>query len=284
MEKSDRGKLLYNEARNRKARRVRLIFYFSSTLSAIGLIGIAIIALIFSFVLFNFPFYVQVVGALLTGALLYWAVISMQDINRMRKALRWLKVYELGVRLPTGSEEDFNKSRPPKFIPFTDVQVFYPNEGKIDLPYFSVVLKDPDANPIVISKEFIGNWGRFRRAVKEKLETHKNWYFLKEEGPVYAGSVESTDLQIIHGPKDNKRELSWDLISEAPKTRLKVLKNLVVVTLALRRGGKLKFLVTSETAESLSSNYKKYVDRFWESPEKEEERWEKLEGVEEEKT
>ncbi len=84
------------------------------------------------------------------------------------------------------------------------------------------------------------------------------------------------------GPKEEKRRLSWDNISDVPKIKHKAHKSLVVLTVPLRKGGELKFLIPLEDANSAVKNYKSYIDRFWKAPEDEEERWEKVEEIEEE--
>ena len=276
MQEEERGKLLYSDVRNRKARRVRLMLLASSLLTAVGFAGLAAIVLIFAFVVFPLPLFVQALGALLAGALLYWTFLGIQDFNRFRKGLKPLKVYELRLRLPCGSEDDLEHGRPPRYVSFEEIESFYPNEGKA-FPHFAIVLKDLDADPVIVQKEFVGNWGRFRKAVKEKMNVHKDWVFLKEEGPAYAGEVESDDLHLVYGPKEAKVKLSWDDVAKSPSVHTGVTRSLVLMTVSLRKGGKLKFLVPSETAQTAAKSYRKYVDRFWKAPEQEEERWEKIE-------
>lgn len=278
----EKGALVYGEGRNKKARRVRLMYMASGILAAVGLIGMAVIVLVATFLVFQLPFYARVIGSLLTGALLYWSFLGIQDIRRLKRALRPLRVFELGIRLPSGTEDDIAHGRPPRFMQFKDIAAFYPNEGKLlRLPYLVVTLNDTEAEPLIISKELFGNWGKFRKAVKERMEVHKSWYFLKDVGSVYGGRVESDDLHLKYGVKERAVELSWDGVAEPPKSKMKGLKNLAVVTVALREGGKLKFLTSLGAADQIARNYQKYVDRFWKEPEEEEERWEKLEETEE---
>jgi uncharacterized integral membrane protein len=279
----ERGAIVYGEGKNRKSHRVRRMYVVGDVLAVIGFIGLGVIILAFTFLVFQFPFLVQALGALLTGALLYWAALFIGDIRRVRRALRPLRVYELGVRLPTGPENDYERGRPPKFLFFSDIMAFYPNEAGLDLPYFVVTLKDPSADPIIVPKELIGNWGKFRKAVKERMEAHKGWFFLKGVGPAFGGQVEADDLHLRYGTKENVTELSWDMVAERPKSHMKGLKNRAVVTIVLRKGGKLKFLVTLGQADNMDRSYQKYVNRFWKEPEKEEARWEKIEVPEDER-
>lgn len=282
--KDEKGQRVYSEVSSKKARRIRMMLSMSGALTGAGCVGMAVIVLIFAFYAFQFPLAVQAIGALLTGALLYWSFLGFRDFVHVKSAIRPLRVFEFGLRLPCGSEYDISHGHPPRFIKFSEVEAFYPNEGEVDLPEFAVVLKDPEEDPIIISKELIGNWGRFRRAVKEKLQVRRGWVYLKGEGPVFAGHVEADDLHLTYGPKEQPIELSWDAVFETPRIKLKALRNLVILTVRIRAGGKLKLLMQLGEAERLVKSYKKYVNRFWKEPEKEEERWEEVEesGEEEE--
>ncbi len=275
----ERGALVYSEKKNKKARRVRLMHLASSGITAAALAGMALVVVYMAFFTVSFPLYVHVVGGVLAGVCLYWAVLSAGDLLKRKKALKHLKVYDLGLRLPMGTERDVLRGKAPRYIPFDKIAVFYPNEGKIEFPYFVVHRKDLEAPPIFVWKELIGDWGRFRKSVKGKMAVHKGWYFLEGEGPAFGGYVESDDLRLIYGDKENPSKLSWDAIEEEPKAQMKGLRNLAVVTVNLRKGGKLKFLVPLGASDKIARNYKKYIDRFWKEPEKEEERWEGMEEV-----
>jgi len=152
----------------------------------------------------------------------------------------------------------------------------------VDLPEFAITLKDPEEDAIVVPKELIGNWGRFRGAVKERMQVRKGWAYLKGEGPLFAGHVDADDLRLSFGPKEQPQQIPWDSVFETPKIKLKAMRNLVVLTVRLRAGGKLKFLMPLGEAEGIVKGYKKYVNRFWKEPEKEEERWEEVEESDEE--
>lgn len=277
LEHPERGALVYGEGKNKRARRVRLMHVASSGLMAAGFIGIALITLVAVFIVLKPPIYLQVVGGLLVGVFLYWAFVSVQDALKRRKALKPLKVYDLGVRLPMGNERDILRGRSPKYIPFDKIAVFYPNEGNVAFPYFVITLKDPEAEPIFVWKELIGNWSRFRKAVKEKMAVHRGWYFLEGEGPAFGGYIESDELKLKYGAKERPSELSWDAVEGEPKAHMKGLKNLALMTLKLRKGGKLKLLVSLGLSDRMTRNYRKYVNRFWKEPEEEEERWEEFE-------
>ncbi len=279
----EKGPLVYGEGKNRKSRSVRRMYFVSDVLAVIGFIGLAFIIMILIFIVLKLPILVQAIGALLSGAFLYWSALFIGDVRRIRRAVKPLRVYEQGVRLPIGSEDDFEHGRPPAFIFFNDIAAFYPNEAGVSLPYFVITLKDPVADPLIVPKELVGNWGKFRKAVKERMEAHKGWHFLKGVGPVFSGSVVTDDLHISYGPKEKVVQLTWDAIAEEPESHMRGLKNLSVVTVKLRKGGKLKFLVSHAQASEITSSYQKYVDRFWKEPEKEEARWEKLEVPEEER-
>ena len=281
-EAADRGQRLYTEVGNKKAGRVRLMLSMSGALTGIGCVGTAVVVLIFAFYAFQFPLTVQAIGALLAGALLYWSFLGFRDYVHMRAALKPLRVYERGMRLPCGSDYDISHGRPPKFVDFTTVEAFYPNEGEVDLPEFAITLKDPEEDAIVVPKELIGNWGRFRGAVKERMQVRKGWAYLKGEGPLFAGHVDADDLRLSFGPKEQPQQIPWDSVFETPKIKLKAMRNLVVLTVRLRAGGKLKFLMPLGEAEGIVKGYKKYVNRFWKEPEKEEERWEEVEESDEE--
>lgn len=279
----ERGAMVYGEGKNRKSRKVRRTYIVGDALTVAALIGFAVIDLVLIFYVMAFPWYVQGLGALLAGALLYWAALSLGDIRRIRRAVRPLRVYELGVRLPIGSEDDFEHGRPPKFKFFTEIAAFYPNESGPNFPYFVMTLTDADADPLIIPKELIGNWGKFRGAVKETVPAHKGWFFLKGVGPAYGGTIEADDLHLRYGAKENEVTLTWDGIAEEPESHVQGLKKVTIVTIKLRKGGKLKFLVQPAQAEAILKNYRKYVERFWKEPEKEEARWEKLEVPEDER-
>lgn len=281
-ESADRGQRLYSEVGNKKARRVRLMLSMSGALTGIGCVGTAVIVLIFAFYAFQFPFAVQAIGALLAGALLYWSFLGFRDYMHMRVALKPLRVYERGMRLPCGSDYDISHGHPPRFIHFSEVDAFYPNEGEIDLSEFAIALKDPEEDAIVVPKELIGHWGRFRGAVKERMQTRKGWVYLKGEGPLFAGHIEADDLRLSFGLKEQPQQIPWDSVFETPKIKLKAMRNLVVLTVRLRAGGKLKFLMPLSEAEGIVKSYKKYVNRFWKEPEKEERRWEEVEESDEE--
>lgn len=273
----ERGALVYSEKKNKKARTVRRMHLASSGMTAAGFAGMAAVVIYSAFFIVSFPFYVQVIGGILAGVFLYWAALSARDMLKRKKALKHLKVYDHGLRLPMGTESEVVRGKAPKYIQFDKIAIFYPNEGKIEFPYFVVSLKDSEDPPIFIWKELIGDWGHFRRSVKEKMEVHKGWYFLEGEGPAFGGYVESDDMRLMYGDKENPSKLSWDAVAEVPKAQMKGLRNLAVVTVKLRRGGKLKFLVPLGASDKIAGDYKKYIDRFWKEPEKEEERWEELE-------
>jgi len=279
----ERGAIVYGEGKNKKSRRVRRTYIVTDVLTVVAFIGFAVIVLVFIFYVMQFPWYVQGLGALFAGALLYWAALFIGDLRKIRRAVKPVRVYELGLRLPIGSEDDFEQGRPPRFILFSDIAGFYPNEAGLDFPYFVMTLRDSEADPLIIPKELIGNWGKFRKAIKEKIPTHKGWFFLKGVGPAYGGKIEVDDLHLQYGTKENEVVLSWDAIAEEPKSHVRGLKNVMVVEIKLRKGGKLKLLVPPSQVETILKNYKKYVDRFWKEPEKEEARWEKLEIPEEER-
>ena len=279
----ERGAIVYGEGKNKKSRGVRRTYIVGDILAIAAFIGFAVIILVFVFYVMQFPLYVQALGALLAGALLYWAALFVGDTRRIRRAVKPLRVYELGVRLPIGSEDDFDHGRPPRFVFSSEIAAFYPNEAGLNFPYFVMTLKDPEADPLIVPKELIGNWGKFRKAIKDKVEAHKGWFFLKGVGPVYGGTVEADDLHLRYGAKENVVELSWDAIAEEPKSHMRGLRNVMVVTIKLRKGGKLKFLVSPSLADTIVKNYQKYVERFWKEPEKEEARWEKLEVPEDER-
>ena len=272
----ERGALIYSEKKNRKARRIRLMHLASNGMTAVGLVGMAVVIVYSAFFVLSLPYFVQVIGGILAGVCLYWAALSARDMIKRKKAMRHVKVYDLGLRLPMGTERDVARGKAPRYIPFENIAVFYPNEGKIEFPYFVIRMKDPESPPIFVWKELIGDWGRFRRSVKGKMAVHKGWYFLEREGPAFGGYVESDDLRLMYGDKENPSKLSWDAIEEDPKAQMKGLRNLSVVTVKLRKGGKLKFLVPLGASDKIARNYKKYVDRFWKEPEKEEERWEEM--------
>jgi uncharacterized integral membrane protein len=279
----ERGVIVYGEGKNKKSRGVRRTYIVGDILAIAAFIGFAVIILVFVFYVMQFPLYVQALGALLAGALLYWAALFVGDTRRIRRAVKPLRVYELGVRLPIGSEDDFDHGRPPRFVFSSEIAAFYPNEAGLNFPYFVMTLKDPEADPLIVPKELIGNWGKFRKAIKDKVEAHKGWFFLKGVGPVYGGTIEADDLHLRYGAKENVVELSWDAIAEEPKSHMRGLRNVMVVTIKLRKGGKLKFLVSPSLADTIVKNYQKYVERFWKEPEKEEARWEKLEVPEDER-
>jgi uncharacterized integral membrane protein len=279
----ERGAIVYGEGKNKKSRGIRRTYIVGDVLAVAAFIGFAVIILVFVFYVMQFPWFVQALGALLAGALLYWAALIIGDMRRIRRAVKPVRVYELGVRPPIGSEDDFEHGRPPRFIFFHEIAAFYPNEAGLNFPYFVMTLKDSEADPLIVPKELIGNWGKFRKAIKETIQTHKGWFFLKGVGPVYGGTIEVDDLHLRYGAKENAVEISWDAIAEEPKSHMRGLRNVMVVSIKLRKGGKLKFLVPPNQAETIVKNYRKYIDRFWKEPEKEEARWEKLEVPEDER-
>ncbi len=274
-----RGKRIYSEVEDGKVRKARLMMWLTRLLEGLGALVTAIILVVLFFMIFDVLIYFQVAAVILAIVFLYWALSESMESVHLRKSLKPLSVYELGLRPPCGSKQDLDRGRQPRFVKFEDTEVFFPNEGEVNLPYFAVLPKDPDADPIVVPKKLVGDWDRFKTAIEDKMAVRKGWVFLKDEGAMYAGRIESDDLHIIVGPKTEKRKLSWDNISAIPTIKQKAHKSLVVLVLVLRKGGELKFLIPFEDADMAVKNFKKYVDRFWKTPEDEEERWEKVEKV-----
>ncbi len=275
-----RGKRVYSEVEDRKARKARLMMWLTRLLEGLGALVTAIILVVLFFMIFDVPIYFQIAAVILAIVFLYWALSESIESVHLRKSLKPLSVYELGLRPPCGSKQDMNRGRPPRFVKFEDTEAFFANEGEVNLPYFAVLPKDPDADPIVVPKKLVGDWDRFKDAIEDKMAVRNRWVFLKGEGAMFAGCIESDDLHIDIGPATEKRKLSWDNVSAVPTIKHKAHKSLVVLVLVLRKGGEIKFLIPFEDADAAVKNFGRYVERFWKTPEDEEERWEKVEEVE----